>query len=102
MNIPIKHQTVGQLMTKSVVSIQPATPFKEIVALIRENGISALPVIDDAGHVLGVVSEADLLLKEERSELMERHLIESSRRRGERRKASALVAAQLMTSPATT
>jgi CBS domain-containing protein len=99
---PIKHVTVADLMTKQVVSIDGATPFKEIVTLIHEHHVSALPVTDEAGHVVGIVSEADLLLKEEQLELSERHFLESSRRHVERRKAAALSAAQLMTSPAIT
>jgi CBS domain-containing protein len=47
------------------VTVGPATPFKEIVARLAEHRVSAAPVVDEAGRVLGVVSEADLLLKEE-------------------------------------
>jgi CBS-domain-containing membrane protein len=102
MNGPIKHLTVADLMTEKVVSIAGATPFKEIVALIREHRVSALPVVDESGRVVGIVSEADLLLKEEQGELGERRLLESSRRHAERRKAAALTAAHLMTAPAVT
>jgi CBS domain-containing protein len=58
------HSLVRDLMTTPVVTVGPETPFKEIVARLAEHRISALPVVDD-GRVLGVVSEADLLLKEE-------------------------------------
>ena len=39
--------------------------FKEIVAHLAEHRVSAIPVVDACHRVLGVVSEADLLLKEE-------------------------------------
>ena len=59
------HSLVKDLMTTQVVTVGPETPFKEIVARLVEHRVSALPVVDDHGRVLGVVSEADLLLKEE-------------------------------------
>lgn len=40
--------------------------YKNIVAALRSRRVSGLPVLDAAGHVVGVVSEADLLLKEAR------------------------------------
>jgi CBS domain-containing protein len=59
------HSLVKDMTTTQVVAVGPATPFKEIVALLAEHQVSAVPVVDDDGLVLGVVSEADLLLKEE-------------------------------------
>ena len=47
------------------MTVGPATPFKEVAARLAEHRVSAVPVVDDDGRVLGVVSEADLLLKEE-------------------------------------
>ena len=59
------HSLVKDLMTPQVVTVGPATPFKEIAARLAEHQVGAVPVVDDDGRVLGVVSEADLLLKEE-------------------------------------
>ncbi|HWC40708.1 MAG TPA: CBS domain-containing protein, partial [Actinomycetota bacterium] len=56
---------VRDLMTTPVVTVESTTPFKEIVARLTQHKVSAVPVVDDAGLVLGVISEADLLLKEE-------------------------------------
>lgn len=57
--------TVGSVMTKDVVTAHPGTPFRELVATMTEKGISALPVVDDRGRPIGVVSEADVLAKQE-------------------------------------
>ncbi|MFF9119982.1 CBS domain-containing protein [Streptomyces massasporeus] len=57
----MQHRTVGDLMTRGVVLARPDTPFKNIVTLLSENEVTALPVVDDIGHPVGVVSEADLL-----------------------------------------
>jgi hypothetical protein len=56
---------VGDVMTTAVVSVDPDTPFKEIVRILRQGHVSAVPVVAAAGAVVGVVSEADLLAKEE-------------------------------------
>ena len=92
------HSLVKDLMTTPVVTVGPATPFKEIVAQLAEHRVSALPVVDDAGRVLGVVSEADLLLKEEFPGPDQNiPLFWTRRRRLEREKAAASTARDLMT-----
>ncbi len=53
------------VMTSPAVSVGPDTPFKEIVAILVEKRISAVPVVDEEVRVIGLVSEADLLAKEE-------------------------------------
>ncbi|SHF69835.1 universal stress protein [Streptoalloteichus hindustanus] len=57
--------TVASVMTRDVVTISEDTRFKDIVALLTDRGISAVPVTDSDGQLVGVVSEADLLAKEE-------------------------------------
>lgn len=57
--------TVRDVMTRSVISVRPVTPMREVARLLSSHGISGLPVVDDAGVIVGVVSEADLLVKEQ-------------------------------------
>jgi CBS domain-containing protein len=91
------HSLVRDLMTTPVVTVEPTTPFKEIVARLAKHKISAVPVVDD-NLVLGVVSEADLLLKEEFPEPDKDTPVWWTRRaRVERSKAAASVARDLMT-----
>ncbi|MFG2616449.1 CBS domain-containing protein [Streptomyces sp. NPDC048507] len=78
----MRHRSVADLMTPSAVTVRRATAFKEIVRLLEEFDITAMPVIDEAGHPVGVVSEADLLRR--------------------RPVGGAATAEQLMTSPAVT
>lgn len=89
------HSLVKDLMTPQVVTIGPATPFKEIVARLANHRVSAVPVVDDDGLVLGVVSEADLLLKEEFPDA-DIPLFWTKRRRLERDRAAATTARDLM------
>ncbi|MDP9207646.1 MAG: CBS domain-containing protein [Actinomycetota bacterium] len=91
------HSLVKDLMTTQVVTVGPATPFKEIAARLAEHRVSAVPVVDDDGRVLGVVSEADLLLKEEFPEPdQDIPLFWTRRRRLEREKAAGTTARDLM------
>lgn len=92
------HSLVKDLMTAQVVTVGPKTSFKELVTRLAEHRVSAMPVVDDAGWVLGVVSEADLLLKEEFPDPdQEIPLFWTRRRRLDRDKAAASTARDLMT-----
>jgi len=92
---------VKDVMTTDVVSVRETAEYKDIVSVLRELHVSAFPVLDEADHLVGVVSEADLLLKEVGQQALGGYLI-SSGRRGERAKAAGMTAAELMTTPAVT
>lgn len=49
------------VMTADVVTVSPDTPLQEIAELLLGHGISAVPVVDEVGEVIGMVSEGDLL-----------------------------------------
>jgi CBS domain-containing protein len=51
----------ADIMTREVVTVGPDTSVAEIAALLHENRITAVPVVDAERHVLGIVSEGDLL-----------------------------------------
>lgn len=95
-------RTVADVMTTKVHVAGPLTQFKLLVRLIEENRISAVPIVDQDGVPVGVVSEADLLLKERRSDIEGDSLLHLWRRRMDMAKARGVVAADLMTSPAIT
>ena len=79
---------VRDVMTTEVVTAEPSTPFKEIAALLAQHRISAVPVVDADRRVLGIVTEADLLLKQEHPDPKATvSLIWTRRRRQERAKA---------------
>ncbi|MGL4176268.1 MAG: CBS domain-containing protein [Dermatophilaceae bacterium] len=52
---------VRELMTREVLTVVPRTPVNEVVRTMAERRITALPVVDRSGRVVGVVSEADVL-----------------------------------------
>src|SRR3970040_2955476 len=55
---------VEEIMTKDVITVSPKTPIHEAAELMIDHGVSGLPVVDDAGNVVGIVSEGDLILRE--------------------------------------
>ncbi|WP_245193287.1 CBS domain-containing protein [Amycolatopsis alba] len=55
---------VRDVMTREVCSVRKSTPIADIARVLAGRGISAVPVVDDDRDVIGVVSEADLLLKQ--------------------------------------
>ena len=91
--------TVKDVMTAEVVAVRRDTTFKELAAVLRRYRVSALPVVDDAGRVIGVVSEADLLAKEA---LADPGVMAEVLHRQDVRKAEGLTAGDLMTSPPVT
>jgi len=56
--------TVRDVMTTRVVSVTKDAWFRTMAVALREYRVSAFPVVDDDGKVIGVVSEADMLAKE--------------------------------------
>ena len=53
------------VMVRDVVTVKPETDVASAIKLLIEHDISALPVVDDAGAVVGMLSEADLVRREE-------------------------------------
>jgi CBS domain-containing protein len=90
---------VKDVMTAEVVAVRRETTFKEMAAVLRRHRVSALPVVDDAGRVIGVVSEADLLAKEA---LADPGVMAEVLDRKDLRKAEGLTAGDLMTHPPVT
>ncbi|MFE0376746.1 CBS domain-containing protein [Streptomyces inhibens] len=92
---------VRDVMTETVAAVDRGARFKEIVETMERWKVSALPVLAGEGRVVGVVSEADLLPKEEFRESDPDRLAQL-RRVDDVRRAEAVTAGELMTSPAHT
>ncbi|GAA1651634.1 CBS domain-containing protein [Actinoplanes couchii] len=90
---------VNDVMTSDVVSVGPHTPYRDVADLLSARHINAVPVVDADRHVLGMVSESDLLRKIEYVGAERPHWFER-RRRSQHRKARGRTAGELMTSPA--
>lgn len=87
---------VEDVMTRDVEVVEPRTGLKEVALLLSAHEISGVPVVEH-GVPVGVVSESDLVAKEQESEA------ETVRRRFRRRpQTAAVVAADVMTAPPVT
>jgi CBS domain-containing protein len=93
---------VAEVMTRDVLTFTPQTSLKQVAELLAERGISGAPVVDDERHVLGVVSEADVILKERgtRELTVWQRLVLDATPAADR--AAARTAGEAMTSPAIT
>jgi CBS-domain-containing membrane protein len=59
------HMKARDIMSCPVITVAPDTPFQQIVTLLLTHRISGVPVVDEEGMLLGIVTEADLIRKEE-------------------------------------
>ena len=93
---------VSELMSMDVLTTTPAAPLRDVARVLVEHKISGMPVCDDEGAVVGVVSEGDILFKERGS--TETHdgvlgWLLGSPSEWELEKARARTAGEAMTSP---
>ena len=54
---------VGEIMTPNVISVSEDATSREVAQVLDRHRISGLPVCDDAGHMVGLISEFDLIAK---------------------------------------
>ncbi|MEE6269783.1 CBS domain-containing protein [Streptomyces noursei] len=92
---------VSDVMTQPVAAVDRGAGFKQIVETLWRWQVSALPVVSTERRVVGVVSEADLLPKEGFREA-DADRLERLRASDDVRRAEAVTAGELMTSPAVT
>lgn len=96
---------VRDYMTEKIVSVRPDAPFKEVVELLTIYDISGVPVTDDDGRLLGMITEADLLAKEADTGQRRPRLLAlltdllHGRKAGWARKAEGRTAQEIMSTP---
>lgn len=66
---------VRDVMTTRVVAVTPSTPFRDVAELMLHHRIGAIPVIDDAAGLIGLISEADLITKQAYGDRRRRMLV---------------------------
>ncbi len=100
-------RNIRDVMTQPVLSVRTETPLREVALLLSEHRISGLPVVDAEGAVVGIVSEADLLMKEQGPDAIHhrrfaRFIGESRESQAQLAKIRAVTAGEAMTAPAVT
>lgn len=92
-------------METNVITVNPDTTIQELAATLVENKISGVPVVDDAGKLIGIVTEGDLLHKQTSPKIPAVNLIlgglasmkEYQQYNDDLKKLSALTASEIMT-----
>jgi CBS domain-containing protein len=56
--------TVADVMTRDPIVVKPETPLSEAIRILAEHHFSGLPVVNQAGKLVGILSEADLMWRE--------------------------------------
>ncbi len=92
----MKNLTVSDVMTRPVHTARAAMPVKELARIMVEHHISALPVLDEDDQLIGVVSEADVILKQGHQIPRRPHWWEPPTRRTAVRRAAGDTAGELM------
>jgi CBS domain-containing protein len=57
-------KTVADVMSRDPIVVRAETPLKEAIQILAERHISGLPVVDDVGKLVGIISETDLMWQE--------------------------------------
>ncbi|WP_214401418.1 CBS domain-containing protein [Pseudonocardia lacus] len=92
----MKNLTVSDVMTRGVLTARAGTPVKELARIMVEHRVSALPVLDDDDRLIGVVSEADVILKQGHQIPRRPHWWEPMEQRDAVRRAAGDTAGRLM------
>jgi CBS domain-containing protein len=56
--------TVADVMSRNPIVVQPSTPLQQAIQILAERRITGLPVVDDTGKLVGIISETDLMWQE--------------------------------------
>ncbi len=96
------HRTlVRDVMSTDVAAVSAATPFKHLVTVLRSKHVNAVLVVDPAGRPEGIITPADLIIKE--TDPQGRGSATVGPYRGsERRKATGAIASEIMSAPTVT
>jgi len=57
---------VGEVMTKNIIVISPEATLEDAANVMTENRIKKLPVVDQEGHLIGIVTASDLIAYEQK------------------------------------
>lgn len=93
---------VEDLMTREVRTVAPDVSLKEVAAMLAEHRIGGMPVVDPNGTLLGVITKADIVLKELAEAPSKRGLFGRAKDNGAAAKVTARTAGEAMSSPAVT
>lgn len=91
---------VEDLMTRDVITVRPETSIHAAARLMVDHGVSGLPVVDDAGALVGLITEGDLIVRQKpasRPKRWQLFLADTARLAREYQRATGLTVGEVMT-----
>jgi CBS domain-containing protein len=67
---------VRDIMEADPVTVHPATKVEDVVRMLKQRELPGIPVVDDDGRLVGIITEADLILQDDEGDLHIPHYIE--------------------------
>src|SRR5688572_1394015 len=67
---------VSEIMDAELVTVQPHTPVEDVIRLMRDHEQNGLPVVNDSGRCVGIITEEDLVMAGEQADLHLPHYVE--------------------------
>jgi CBS domain-containing protein len=68
-------ELVSEIMEAAPETVSPDTPVEEVIALLRQNELPGVPVVDAEGNCIGIVTESDLVLPDDQGDLHIPHYV---------------------------
>jgi CBS domain-containing protein len=68
-------ELIREIMDAEPATVRPDTPVEDVVRLLREHELPGLPVVDESGACVGIVTEADLVLPDDQGDLHIPHYV---------------------------
>ena len=68
--------TVADIMDRDPVTVSPESTVEEVVRVLKANDLTGVPVVNDGGRCVGIITEEDLVLTDEEGDLHIPHYIE--------------------------
>jgi CBS domain-containing protein len=67
---------VADIMEREIVSVRPDTDIETLLRLMRDHELPGVPVVDEEKRAVGIVTEADLVIREEDADIRLPHHID--------------------------
>lgn len=68
-------RTVGEIMESEPATVTPGDDIETVIGVLRDNELPGLPVVNEGGRCVGIITEADLVLPDEEGDLHLPHYI---------------------------
>jgi CBS domain-containing protein len=68
-------ELIREIMDAEPATVRPDTPVEDVVRLLRDHELPGLPVVDESGACVGIVTEADLVLPDDQGDLHIPHYV---------------------------